>query len=557
MKKKHSRFLEVVLVFMGIIFFVSVKAIAVGTLIPIASAIYDSGDSDYASSVTADNDGNIIVVGATSNGTYWNYYTLKYDSNLLFLSSVTYDGWASDVLVDSNNNIIAAGRSFSSDYNCDYFTIKYDQNLMFISSATYDRGIIDRVSQIAVDSNDNIIITGHSSYGPYGSNEENYDYFTIKYDHNLIFIGSVAYDGGTHDFAGAVVVDSNDNIIVSGKTGDITASDYFTIKYDSNLAVISSVSLGDGRIALDSNDNIVIARGIKYNSDLIFMSSATYPGWAQGVVVDTNDNIIISGCRYIERNRIYFTLKYNQNFVLLSSATCHNNTGYAWQLAVDNNDNIICVGGVSNGINLNCFIVKYNGCPPEISSLSPSFGRRGESFDFTINGLNLFSGASIIFSGDGITINSVKFKSSTQLQLNISIAENASLGTRDITVTNIDEVSGTIRAGFQVRLENLLDVGMEVGTVKVQGGEKGYVNPAKGEQATIHFRAERIGEIKIRIYTLKGQLVWEKSKETTGEEDFILWDCKNSCGRVISSGIYIIHINSPGINTTKKIAILK
>ena len=93
--------------------------------------------------------------------------------------------------------------------------------------------------------------------------------------------------------------------------------------------------------------------------------------------------------------------------------------------------------------------------------------------------------------------------------------------------------------------------------VKIQGGKKGYVNPDKGEQATIYFKANSAGKINIKVFTLRGQLVWERTKETTGERDFIVWSGKNCDGIGVPSGIYLIYINGPGINITKKVAILK
>ena len=95
------------------------------------------------------------------------------------------------------------------------------------------------------------------------------------------------------------------------------------------------------------------------------------------------------------------------------------------------------------------------------------------------------------------------------------------------------------------------------GKVKIQGGEKGYANPSKGEEVKIHFKAKSSGRVAVKIYTLRGQLVWEDSKQTDGEEDFITWGCKNSEGSVVSSGVYIIYVKGPGIKTTQKAAILR
>lgn len=568
MIKKHSKFWEIVLVFVGIIFLASVKAIAVGTLIPIASAIYDSGTGDdKAGGVTVDSENNIIVTGTSYNGTNYDYLTIKYDSNFVVLSSATYNSLAdnyehaSGVVVDNNGNVIVTGSS-NNGSDCDYFTIKYDQDLsVVLSSATYNGIGHDYALGITLDNDDNIIVTGFNNIGT-----TDLDYFTIKYNSNLVVISSAVYSGYSTDYGFGVAVDKNNNIIVTGVSSGLT-----TLKYDKNFVLLSSATYnGAGQgVVVDEEGNIIVTGStndgsndcitIKYSQDFTILSSARYENDAysnnsgQGVDIDAENNIIVAGWSGQGVSCNYFTVKYDKNLKLLSSATYKKNgENLARGVAVDNNGNIIVTGKSFNGTDYDFFTIKYLGSP-KIQSVYPVSGKCGESLDVTINGINFYNGVTVSFDSSGIVVNSVNLISSTVLKANITINSNADFGNQNVIVKNIDEISATKFAAFKV----LNNMNTETGEVKIQGGEKGYVNPAKGEQATIHFRTERIGEIKIRIYTLKGQLVWEKSKESNGEEDFILWNCNNSYGTVISSGIYIIHINGSGINTTKKIAILK
>ncbi len=571
MKKKYLRFWEIGLVFAGIMVLFSMKATAVGTLITISSATYDSGDFDYAQGVAIDSNDNIIVAGYTDVSFNYDWFTIKYNQNLVAVSSISYNSGDSDyaqgVAIDSNDNIIVTGKK-GSGYS--YFTIKYDRNLVVVSSVSYDSGRNDYARGVAIDSNDNIIVTGYTDVS------FNYDWFTIKYNQNLVAVSSVSYDSGGNDYAQGVAIDSNDNIIVAGHTNDYFTSDWLIIKYNQNLVVVSSVSYDKGiswdcarGVAVDNNDNIIVAGynnnisdcfTIKYDSNLLVLSSATYNGPTDGsdsahaVAVDNDGNIIVTG--YSDDGFYYdwFTIKYNQNLMTLSSATCNGPANYSdrgYGVVVDSSNNIIVTGYNTNVSNRDCFTIKYNGSPM-ISSVFPAYCKRGKTLDVTINGLNFYPGVGVTFSGDGITVNSVLFVSATRLKANITINEGASPGMRNITVTNTDEVRGIIRAAFEVRALEMVEVG-----VKIQGGEKGYANPAKGEEVTIYFKSASAGEIKIKIYTLKGQLICKKSKETYGEEDSIVWDCKNSDGTVVSSGIYVIYIDAPGIKTTKKIAILK
>jgi len=103
--------------------------------------------------------------------------------------------------------------------------------------------------------------------------------------------------------------------------------------------------------------------------------------------------------------------------------------------------------------------------------------------------------------------------------------------------------------------------GQEVALVKIQGGEEGYINPAKNEVAKILFTPSSAGEINIKVYTLRGELVWEKSEIVgigqEGEPQIVEWNCRNNDNEEVASGIYLVCIKGTGIDTKKKIAVLK
>jgi hypothetical protein len=95
------------------------------------------------------------------------------------------------------------------------------------------------------------------------------------------------------------------------------------------------------------------------------------------------------------------------------------------------------------------------------------------------------------------------------------------------------------------------------GDVRIQGGENGYINPLKGEVARIHFWPSGPGTVNVEIFDLIGLLVWEKSKDVSGAQDVIEWDCRNDKNDVVASGIYLVYVEGPGIKATKKAAVLK
>jgi hypothetical protein len=95
------------------------------------------------------------------------------------------------------------------------------------------------------------------------------------------------------------------------------------------------------------------------------------------------------------------------------------------------------------------------------------------------------------------------------------------------------------------------------GEVKIQGGVNGYVNPALGEQARIHFNAKSAGKATVKVYTKRGRLVWDDSKDVSAGADYIEWACRNANDNIVASGIYIVYVEAPGVKDSKMMAIVK
>ena len=89
--------------------------------------------------------------------------------------------------------------------------------------------------------------------------------------------------------------------------------------------------------------------------------------------------------------------------------------------------------------------------PPTVTGVTPqSRGQGAEGQDIVVTGANFMDGAAVSFSGDGITVNSTTFVSSTELTANIDIADDATVSVRDVIVTNPDEQTGTGEDMFSV-----------------------------------------------------------------------------------------------------------
>jgi hypothetical protein len=85
---------------------------------------------------------------------------------------------------------------------------------------------------------------------------------------------------------------------------------------------------------------------------------------------------------------------------------------------------------------------------PAVTGVSPSQGTQGQNLVVIITGTN-FSGATVVSFGKGITVNSFSVNSSTQISASVTIANNAKVGPRNVSVTTPGG-TGTLASGFTV-----------------------------------------------------------------------------------------------------------
>ena len=122
----------------------------------------------------------------------------------------------------------------------------------------------------------------------------------------------------------------------------------------------------------------------------------------------------------------------------------------------------------------------------------------------------------------------------------------------------VSDVSLAGSSSISMKLNSTITPVPASDTVAVGGGADGYTNPAKGELARITLRPSASGTISLKIYSLNGDVVYETSVQgTAGASLTPTWDAKNKDGRVVSSGIYLLRVEGGGIDSKKKIAIVK
>jgi len=294
------------------------------------------------------------------------------------------------VAVDSNNNIIVAGvtESFtvsSGDIDRDIWLIKYAPDGTVVWNKTAGGSFRDEGKSVAVDSNNNIIITGSIGYGGYRTS-----FFLSGYYSQFLEEGKVnealvkAFkDNNITLSKDAKITKRSDNVpeITDGKMiyevhvfndksihiHGLRNSDMLTIKYDSSGNVlwnrtVDRTAWDYGKsVAVDSDDNVIAAGHspsglweigeliIKYDSsgNVQWNKTAGKSSFDElyGIAVDSNNNIIAAGfMRYSDIGYVW-TIKYDSNGNMLWNKTASVggwDRGYG--IAVDSGDNIIVTG---------------------------------------------------------------------------------------------------------------------------------------------------------------------------------------------------------------------
>jgi uncharacterized delta-60 repeat protein len=276
----------------------------------------------YTSAMAVDGNNNVIVSGSSYSGLNNDYATIKYSSAGVPLWINRYNGsgngddYARAVAVDRSNNVIVTGYSYGGGSSYAYATIKYsDAGLPLWTNRYSGPGGYDKAFAVAVDGSNNVIVTGYSEISV---NSYTYDCATIKYSSAGAPLWINSYNEGNSAAGSAVAVDSNNNVIVTGYSG--SSDHYATLKYSNAGAPLwtncynGPGNLGQANaVAVDSNNNVIVTgysagnggdndyATIKYSSTDVSLWINRYNGLGKGddrpkaVVVDRSGNVIVTG----------------------------------------------------------------------------------------------------------------------------------------------------------------------------------------------------------------------------------------------------------------------
>jgi hypothetical protein len=215
-----------------------------------------------------DGSGNVAVTGSSSNGTNYDWYTAKYaaaDGALIWerRSNRGFYGDRQAVAVDGSGNLVVTGQSLTTNDFIGYYTVKYaaaDGTLLWeqrYHSCLYCGGppgnCTESPSAVAVDSGDNVIVTGGSA--------------TIKY----LADGTGVWTNKPG--AAALAVDGSGNVVVAGNSRNETNTsyaDFYTAKYAEVDGTLLWEKRGPGgaaaAVAVDGKGNVLVT-GTSYGTN--------------------------------------------------------------------------------------------------------------------------------------------------------------------------------------------------------------------------------------------------------------------------------------------------
>ncbi|HBA61570.1 MAG TPA: hypothetical protein DCZ92_12300 [Elusimicrobia bacterium] len=332
-------------------------------------AVYDSGLEDFAGGITLDTvtagGPYVYVVGGSSSGAACGHLAIKYDSGGLLLSSAgfTVGGYNADLGVmregitrDSSGNIYELFTS-STPAGTDIAILRYDKDLVFLSSAVFDGGYDDFGAALAADGAGNVYLAGASSYG--GS--------LAKYGPGLVFLSSATLDDYSAS-GNAVALDAAGDVYV---TGQAAGSDLFIARFGPGLLFKSSATLAAGGYAegrgiqAGPSGSIYVtgASGsdlllVRYSSGLVFLSSTVFDSggsdWGNSLAIDTAGVLHVAGGAGLDGA----LLRYGPDLAFISSSAFSSGR-FPAAIALDGLGGAYVAGSMYNGSDLDLRTIKY------------------------------------------------------------------------------------------------------------------------------------------------------------------------------------------------------
>ena len=322
------------------------------TVVDLWTIVYNISADEQITGLDVDADGNVYAVGWNTSATGQDIWMAKYDKHgsLTWSDSVTSDGVHNDnghdVAVDSTGSVYFVGSINSTATGDDVWIRKYTPALGIDWTTTYNSSgaQTDRAYGVAVDSGDNLIVTGYITVAGQSAN-----IWVRKYSATSVVQWTQTYNGADNgdDVGLDVAVDGSDSVYVIGNydAGPANALDVWVRKYTSG-GVESWTDTFNGTL----NDNDA-GNGIA--------ATATGEVYATGYTHMTGEDANIWARRYDSAGASTYTDDF-------TSTGADADIGY--DIAVDGEGNYVVAGLTTETTGQDVWIRELNGDDAEIGT---------------------------------------------------------------------------------------------------------------------------------------------------------------------------------------------
>lgn len=290
--------------------------------------LWSEGSYQSGSDLALDSENNIYITGYTSGGsTSIDVVLLKYNSsgslvwNRTWITGFSDEGL--DVAVDSDDNVYVSG-VITRPYKV-MILLKYNSSGDLQWDRVFEPGTVG--SAVATDSANNVYIGGRSDY------ELSLRKFNSSGDSQWI----IHYGDSEVSYSCfGVTVDSQDNICITGREDTDFTTNVFVAKHNSSGTQLWNQTWGNSQsdigyeISVDSSGSMYVTGRTSDNSLLLRYNSSGSLLWnrtfesviAYDIAIDSSDNAFIVGDPYYSYQEDVFTiLKYSPSGDLLLHCT--------------------------------------------------------------------------------------------------------------------------------------------------------------------------------------------------------------------------------------------
>jgi uncharacterized delta-60 repeat protein len=379
-----------------------------------------------AGSVVIQPDGKIVVAGYCHNGSYDVFAVVRYNINgsldnsfgpdltgIVKTSIGPANAYASSVTIQSNGNIVVAGHALGyAGTNEDIAVVRYT-NTGTLDNTFGTGGIVmtavgpvdDIANCVAIQSDGKIIVAGSAQMS---AEHNSYDFAVVRYNSDGTLDGGFGTGGKVttaiglnNEVANSVAIQSDGQIVVVGtvQNASSTSNDMAIVRYNSDgtldmgfgtggkvTTAIPSAGSSASSVAVQLDAKIVVAGGggsgyavVRYNSDGTLdgtfgtggiATTAVGEGGSGGsIALQLDGKIVVAGSAVTGGHNNFAVVRYNSNGTLdtgfdtdgIVTTAIEAIGSFASSVALQSDGKVVAAGTTIHSGGVSIAIVRYNG----------------------------------------------------------------------------------------------------------------------------------------------------------------------------------------------------